>query len=215
MAFSVRLNWRANPCGDRCGGTRHSRRGLPGRDASRIKRPNRKGCATEAAQSATQMSRRERASFRPTPMPRRSMAAIVAAADIAWALCVADDNGRKPCFAGSKPSSDARARNCAVAISKRAGHVVRKRDARPKRQSRSGIIVARCPHPHRQHATTRSFSARSFRFEEGCERFGGGPSGRQGTGNSATTNLPLAARARVGHIGLTGDVAEWLKAAVC
>ena len=28
-------------------------------------------------------------------------------------------------------------------------------------------------------------------------------------------NLPLAARARVGHIGLDGAVAEWLKAAVC
>ena len=34
-------------------------------------------------------------------------------------------------------------------------------------------------------------------------------------GNSADWNLPLAARARVGHIGLTGAVAEWLKAAVC
>jgi hypothetical protein len=33
--------------------------------------------------------------------------------------------------------------------------------------------------------------------------------------NSATRNLPLAARPGVGHIGLTGDVAEWLKAAVC
>jgi hypothetical protein len=28
-------------------------------------------------------------------------------------------------------------------------------------------------------------------------------------------NLPLAARACVGHIDFTGDVAEWLKAAVC
>jgi hypothetical protein len=28
-------------------------------------------------------------------------------------------------------------------------------------------------------------------------------------------NLALAARLRVGHIGLAGDVAEWLKAAVC
>jgi hypothetical protein len=34
-------------------------------------------------------------------------------------------------------------------------------------------------------------------------------------GNSADWNLPLAARARVGHIGPTGAVAEWLKAAVC
>lgn len=33
--------------------------------------------------------------------------------------------------------------------------------------------------------------------------------------NSAAANLPLAARARVGHIGLNGAVAEWLKAAVC
>jgi hypothetical protein len=33
--------------------------------------------------------------------------------------------------------------------------------------------------------------------------------------NSAAPNLPLAARPGVGHIGLTGDVAEWLKAAVC
>jgi hypothetical protein len=32
---------------------------------------------------------------------------------------------------------------------------------------------------------------------------------------SAAANLPLAARRRVGHIGLVGDVAEWLKAAVC
>jgi hypothetical protein len=29
------------------------------------------------------------------------------------------------------------------------------------------------------------------------------------------SNLPLAARRRLGHIGLHGDVAEWLKAAVC
>ena len=28
-------------------------------------------------------------------------------------------------------------------------------------------------------------------------------------------NLPLAAQRCVGHIRLTGDVAEWLKAAVC
>jgi hypothetical protein len=28
-------------------------------------------------------------------------------------------------------------------------------------------------------------------------------------------NLPLAAQRCVGHIGRTGDVAEWLKAAVC
>jgi hypothetical protein len=28
-------------------------------------------------------------------------------------------------------------------------------------------------------------------------------------------NLPLAACRLVGHIGLAGDVAEWLKAAVC
>jgi hypothetical protein len=31
----------------------------------------------------------------------------------------------------------------------------------------------------------------------------------------AECNLALAARPRVGHIGRTGDVAEWLKAAVC
>ena len=31
----------------------------------------------------------------------------------------------------------------------------------------------------------------------------------------AECNLVLAARPRVGHIGLAGDVAEWLKAAVC
>ena len=29
------------------------------------------------------------------------------------------------------------------------------------------------------------------------------------------SNLSLAARPCVGHIGLNGDVAEWLKAAVC
>jgi hypothetical protein len=34
-------------------------------------------------------------------------------------------------------------------------------------------------------------------------------------GNSPTSHLPLAAGPSVGHIGLTGDVAEWLKAAVC
>ena len=33
--------------------------------------------------------------------------------------------------------------------------------------------------------------------------------------NSAASNLPLAARPHVGHIGLDGAVAEWLKAAVC
>ena len=32
---------------------------------------------------------------------------------------------------------------------------------------------------------------------------------------SAASNLPLAARLRVGHIRLNGAVAEWLKAAVC
>jgi hypothetical protein len=32
---------------------------------------------------------------------------------------------------------------------------------------------------------------------------------------TAALNLPLAARPCVGHIRLTGDVAEWLKAAVC
>ena len=32
---------------------------------------------------------------------------------------------------------------------------------------------------------------------------------------AAAPNLPLAARPRVGHIGLDGAVAEWLKAAVC
>jgi hypothetical protein len=31
----------------------------------------------------------------------------------------------------------------------------------------------------------------------------------------AIPESPLAGYARVGHIGLTGDVAEWLKAAVC
>jgi hypothetical protein len=30
-----------------------------------------------------------------------------------------------------------------------------------------------------------------------------------------TANLPLAARARVGHIDDAGEVAEWLKAALC
>jgi hypothetical protein len=33
--------------------------------------------------------------------------------------------------------------------------------------------------------------------------------------DSRGRHLPLAARPRVGHIGLTGAVAEWLKAAVC
>jgi hypothetical protein len=33
--------------------------------------------------------------------------------------------------------------------------------------------------------------------------------------NSAAGNLPLAAGPCVGHIGLNGAVAEWLKAAVC
>jgi len=32
---------------------------------------------------------------------------------------------------------------------------------------------------------------------------------------SAAVHLPLAAGPRVGHIGLNGAVAEWLKAAVC
>jgi hypothetical protein len=32
---------------------------------------------------------------------------------------------------------------------------------------------------------------------------------------TAAQNLPLAAHRRVRHIGATGDVAEWLKAAVC
>ena len=36
-----------------------------------------------------------------------------------------------------------------------------------------------------------------------------------GPGTLTAANLALAARARVGHIGLAGDVAEWLKAAVC
>jgi hypothetical protein len=34
-------------------------------------------------------------------------------------------------------------------------------------------------------------------------------------GSRGAVNLLLAGRPRVGHIGLSGDVAEWLKAAVC
>jgi hypothetical protein len=48
------------------------------------------------------------------------------------------------------------------------------------------------------------------------------PGGMAGSGldikwlaKSAGRHLPLAARPRVGHIGLIGAVAEWLKAAVC
>jgi hypothetical protein len=51
--------------------------------------------------------------------------------------------------------------------------------------------------------------------ERSPERLIGSPRVRKWLSNSAALNLPLAARPRVGHIGLTGDVAEWLKAAVC
>ena len=43
----------------------------------------------------------------------------------------------------------------------------------------------------------------------------GGAESLNGMANSATRNLPLAAHPCVGHIGLNGAVAEWLKAAVC
>jgi hypothetical protein len=43
----------------------------------------------------------------------------------------------------------------------------------------------------------------------------GVPLSLMGLPNSATRNLPLAAHPCVGHIGLNGAVAEWLKAAVC
>jgi hypothetical protein len=49
----------------------------------------------------------------------------------------------------------------------------------------------------------------------GFENLGSEPAVIKGLWNSAALNLPLAARPHVGHIGLTGDVAEWLKAAVC
>jgi hypothetical protein len=54
-----------------------------------------------------------------------------------------------------------------------------------------------------------------FGCERSPERLIGSPRVRKWLSNSAALNLPLAARPRVGHIGLTGDVAEWLKAAVC
>ena len=54
-----------------------------------------------------------------------------------------------------------------------------------------------------------------FGCERSPERLIGRPRVRKWLSNSAALNLPLAARPRVGHIGLTGDVAEWLKAAVC
>jgi hypothetical protein len=41
------------------------------------------------------------------------------------------------------------------------------------------------------------------------------PLGRCHRMATARFNLPLAACPRVGHIGPAGDVAEWLKAAVC
>ncbi|MBR1124953.1 hypothetical protein JQ628_25755 [Bradyrhizobium lablabi] len=41
------------------------------------------------------------------------------------------------------------------------------------------------------------------------------PQGRSGALRINHLNLSLAARPHVGHIGLNGDVAEWLKAAVC
>src|ERR1700730_9508041 len=54
-----------------------------------------------------------------------------------------------------------------------------------------------------------------FGCERSPERLIGSPRVTKWLLNSAALNLPLAARPRVGHIGLTGDVAEWLKAAVC
>jgi len=54
-----------------------------------------------------------------------------------------------------------------------------------------------------------------FGCERSPERLIGSPRVTKWPSNSAALNLPLAARPRVGHIGLTGDVAEWLKAAVC
>ena len=41
------------------------------------------------------------------------------------------------------------------------------------------------------------------------------PSPKRDAIGSLGSNLSLAARPRVGHIGLNGAVAEWLKAAVC
>ena len=44
---------------------------------------------------------------------------------------------------------------------------------------------------------------------------GRGPYTLNGAEIWAAPNLPLAACPRVGHIRVAGDVAEWLKAAVC
>jgi hypothetical protein len=54
-----------------------------------------------------------------------------------------------------------------------------------------------------------------FGCERSPKRLIGSPGVTKWLSSSAALNLPLAARPRVGHIGLTGDVAEWLKAAVC
>jgi hypothetical protein len=69
------------------------------------------------------------------------------------------------------------------------------------------------------HVIKRRIQLRCLDADEYPAKIGRGPRARPGfvkwRGNSSASNWPLAAGLRVGHIGPTGDVAEWLKAAVC
>ena len=69
--------------------------------------------------------------------------------------------------------------------------------------------------PHLRRARNNPWPRRAtFRCRDWFESLGGGQKPLI-VRNSAARNLPLAARPDVGHIDPTGDVAEWLKAAVC
>ena len=69
--------------------------------------------------------------------------------------------------------------------------------------------------PHLRRARNNPWPRRAtFRCRDWFESLGGGQK-LLIVRNSPARNLPLAARPDVGHIGRTGDVAEWLKAAVC
>jgi hypothetical protein len=72
------------------------------------------------------------------------------------------------------------------------------------------IVAASMGGTRNRHETWRPTSRKRLHFQQDCPI-----TTWIGPGTLTAANLVLAARARVGHIGLAGDVAEWLKAAVC
>ena len=85
------------------------------------------------------------------------------------------------------------------------------------REKTRGSVAEFEPHSKARDASAASTSG--FLFKDSLEKpraeFPGHHESSKWLAITAAPNLPLAARPRVGHIGLDGAVAEWLKAAVC